>query len=103
MMMCWRRSAAADAEGEYVWPLPMYKLFDEKIKSKVADIKNVGNGRWGGAITAAKFLQQFVGDVPWCHIDIAGPSFAESALPHRDAGATGVMVRSLVRWVESQH
>ena len=92
---------AAAIEGEYVWPLPMFELFDEKIKSKVADIKNVGNGRWGGAITAAKFLEQFVGDTPWCHIDIAGPSFADDATPVRDAGATGVMVRTLVRWIES--
>ncbi len=92
--------AAADAEGEWVWPLPMTDIFDEKIKSKVADIKNVGEGRWGGAITAAKFLENFVGDVPWTHIDIAGPSFAESAQPYGDAGATGVMVRSLIRWIE---
>lgn len=92
---------AAAAENELVWPLPMFDLYDEKIKSKVADIKNVGNGRWGGAITAAKFLEQFVGETPWCHIDIAGPAFADSATPARDAGATGALVRTLVRWVES--
>ncbi len=92
---------AASEEGEPVWQLPMFPLFDEKIKSKIADIKNVGDGRWGGAITAAKFLEQFVGDVPWVHIDIAGPAFAESPKPHRDAGATGVMVRSLIHWVET--
>lgn len=95
-------AAAADQEGEPVWQLPMFKMFDEKIKSKVADIKNIGEGRWGGAITAAKFLENFVGDVPWVHIDIAGPAFADSPKPHRDAGATGVMVRTLVRWIESQ-
>ena len=95
-------AAAADAEGEYVWPLPMHKIFDDKIKSKVADIKNIGNGRWGGAITAGKFLEQFVRDTPWCHLDIAGPAFAESDTPARDAGATGVMVRTLVRWIENQ-
>ena len=93
--------AAADAEGEPVWPLPMGEIFDEKIKSKVADIRNIGEGRWGGAITAAKFLENFVGDVPWTHIDIAGPSYAESAKAYCDAGATGVMVRTLIRWVES--
>jgi leucyl aminopeptidase len=92
---------AAGIEGEWVWPLPMFKMYDEKIKSKVADIKNVGNGRAGGAITAAKFLEQFVGDVPWCHIDIAGPAFSDTPLPARDAGATGAMVRTLVRWVET--
>ncbi len=92
---------AAEAEGEPVWQLPMFSLYDEKVKSKVADIKNVGEGRWGGAITAAKFLENFVGDTPWVHIDIAGPAFVDSPLPHRDAGATGVMVRSLVRWIEN--
>ncbi len=99
--LCDAVKTAADVEGEPVWQLPMLPLFDEKIKSKVADIKNVGEGRWGGAITAAKFLEQFVGDVPWVHIDIAGPAFADSPKPHRDAGATGVMVRTLVNWIES--
>ncbi|MDB4634224.1 leucyl aminopeptidase [Rubripirellula sp.] len=99
--VCDEIQAAAGTEGEPVWQLPMFDLFDEKVKSKVADIKNVGEGRWGGAITAAKFLENFVGDVPWVHIDIAGPAFADGAKPSRDAGATGVMVRSLIRWVEN--
>ncbi|MEM6469061.1 MAG: leucyl aminopeptidase [Planctomycetota bacterium] len=93
---------AAEAEGEPAWQLPMFELYDEKVKSKVADIKNIGEGRWGGAITAAKFLENFVGDTPWVHLDIAGPAFADSPKPHRDAGATGVMVRTLIRWIESQ-
>ena len=100
--VCDQIEAAATEEGELVWQLPMFKFYDEKVKSKVADIRNIGEGRWGGAITAAKFLENFVGDVPWVHIDIAGPAFADSPKPHRDAGATGAMVRSLVRWVESQ-
>ena len=100
--LCQTIIEAAAVEGEPVWQLPMFELYDEKIKSKVADIKNIGEGRWGGAITAAKFLEQFVGDVPWVHIDIAGPAFVDSAKPHRDAGATGVMVRSLVEWIASQ-
>ena len=90
---------AAAHEGEPVWPLPMFSLFDDHVKSKVADLRNVGNGRWGGAITAAKFLEPFVRELPWCHMDIAGPAFADSPEPHRDAGATGAMVRSLVRWL----
>ncbi|MDG2222934.1 MAG: leucyl aminopeptidase [Rubripirellula sp.] len=93
---------AAEGQGEPVWQLPMFELYDEKVKSKVADIKNIGEGRWGGAITAAKFLENFVGDVPWLHLDIAGPAFAESPKSHRDAGATGVMVRTLVHWLESK-
>lgn len=98
--LCSTLMAAAKKEDEPVWQLPMFELYDEKIKSKVADIKNVGEGRWGGAITAAKFLEQFVGDVPWVHIDIAGPAFVDSAKPHRDAGATGVMVQTLIRMIE---
>ena len=61
----------------------------------MADLKNIG-GRWGGAITAAKFLEQFVGSVPWAHLDIAGPSWADSDSPTRDAGGSGCFVRTLV-------
>ena len=87
---------AADTTGEYAWQLPMYTLYDSQIKSKVADIKNVGDGRWGGAITAGKFLQQFAEPTPWVHIDIAGPSFADRPSEWLDAGASGCFVRTLV-------
>jgi leucyl aminopeptidase len=53
-------------------------------------------GRWGGAITAAKFLERFVGSIPWTHIDIAGPAFAEKPKPWIDGGGTGALVRTLV-------
>jgi leucyl aminopeptidase len=89
-------AAAARSVGEPVWQLPMYPEYDEQIKSEVADIKNGGDGRWGGAITAAKFLERFVGDVPWTHVDIAGPAFAEKPRAWTDGGATGSMVRPLV-------
>ncbi|NBQ43904.1 MAG: leucyl aminopeptidase family protein, partial [Mycobacteriaceae bacterium] len=62
-------AAAARSMGEPVWQLPMYPEYDDQIKGDIADIKNVGDGRWGGAITAAKFLERFVGGVPWTHID----------------------------------
>jgi leucyl aminopeptidase len=88
--------AAAARAGEKAWPLPMYPLFAEMIKSNVADIKNTGGTRYGGAITAAKFLEEFVGKVPWAHIDIAGPAWAEHENSSRDAGGTGCMVRTLV-------
>jgi leucyl aminopeptidase len=87
---------AAETCGEPAWPLPMFPAFNEQIKSEVADIKNVGEGRWGGAITAAKFLEEFVGDTPWVHIDIAGPAFLDKAKPWQDGGGSGVMVRTLV-------
>ena len=86
----------ADECGEYTWPLPMHSFFSELIAGKVADIKNVGEGRYGGAITAAKFLEEFVQQCPWTHIDIAGPAFLDSAKPWCDAGATGTLVRTFV-------
>lgn len=92
---CDKVVAGAKSAGEDIWQLPMFGLYDELIKSDVADIKNVG-GRWGGAITAAKFLEKFVKDKPWVHLDIAGPAFASSDKPHREGGATGCMVRTLV-------
>jgi leucyl aminopeptidase len=88
--------AAANASGEEIWQLPMFDEYSEQIKSNVADIKNVGDGRWGGAITAAKFLEEFVGDVQWAHIDIAGPSFGEKPRDWIDGGASGCFVRTLV-------
>ncbi len=93
---------AARHEGELVWELPMFEHFGEQVKSKVADIKNIGDGRWGGAITAAKFLENFVESVPWVHLDIAGPAFNDAAKPARDGGATGVMVRTLIHWLRSK-
>jgi leucyl aminopeptidase len=88
--------AASKAAGEPLWPLPMFPEYNEHIKSEVADIKNVGDGRWGGAIAGAKFLEEFVKDVPWVHLDIAGPAFLESPRAWQDAGASGAFVRTLV-------
>lgn len=89
---------AARAAGEEVWQLPMFDSYAEQLKSEVADCKNVGT-RWGGAITAAKFLEKFVAETPWVHLDIAGPAFAESSKPYLDGGGTGAMVRTLVELV----
>ena len=86
---------AAKTTGESVWEMPMFPEFGEQLKSDVADLKNVGL-RWGGAITAAKFLENFVSETPWVHLDIAGPAFASANLPHREGGGTGCMVRTLV-------
>jgi leucyl aminopeptidase len=87
--------AAGRAAGEKIWPLPMDPEYDELIKSDVAEIKNTG-GRKGGAITGAKFLQHFVGDTPWVHLDIAGTSETDKEKGYQPKGATGVMVRTLV-------
>ncbi len=88
--------AAAKQAGEDVWQLPMFDSYNELLKSDVADCKNIG-GRWGGAITAAKFLEKFVGGKPWVHLDIAGPAFASASKGHREGGATGCFVRTLVQ------
>ncbi len=90
-----RVAAAIDRAGERAWQLPMFPDYGELIKSPVADIKNVG-GKFAGAITAAKFLEQFVGTTPWVHLDIAGPAFVSEESPTKDAGGTGCFVRSLV-------
>ena len=89
------KEAAASA-GEECWQLPMFPEFGEQIKSQVADIKNVGDGRWGGAMTAAKLLEEFVSEKPWVHIDIAGPAFRDKPKPWMDAGASGAFVPTLV-------
>jgi len=88
--------AAAKTAGEPLWPLPMFAEYAENIKSDVADIKNTGDGRWGGAIAGAKFLEEFVAGKPWVHLDIAGPAFLESSKPWQDGGGSGAFVRTLV-------
>ena len=93
--------AACKKTGERAWRLPLDADFLEAIKSGVADLKNVGN-KWGGAITAAKFLEQFVAETPWVHLDIAGPSWADADSPSRDAGGTGCFVRTLVAMLEAE-
>ncbi len=92
--------AACKRTGERAWRLPLDDDFKDGLKSQVADLKNVA-GRWGGASTAAKFLEQFVGKTPWVHLDIAGPSWADSDSGARDAGGTGCFVRTLVDLIET--
>ncbi|MBA7650186.1 Cytosol aminopeptidase [subsurface metagenome] len=87
---------AAGAEaGELIWQMPMYEPYKEQNKSDVADIKNTG-GRYAGAITAAQFLAEFVGDTPWVHLDIAGTNLSDKERTYLVKGATGVPVRTLV-------
>ena len=90
------RIIAAGAEaGELMWQMPMYEEYKEQNKSDIADIKNAGS-RDAGAITAAQFLSEFVGDTPWVHLDIAGTSFDDKERKYLVKGATGVPVRTLV-------
>jgi len=92
--------AAGKEAGELIWQMPMYDEYQEQNKSDVADIKNVG-GRLGGAITAAKFLAEFVDDTPWVQLDIAGTSLSDKERGYQIKGATGVPVRTLVNLVLS--
>jgi leucyl aminopeptidase len=91
-----RVRAAARRAGERAWPLPMDPDFEDMLKSKVADLKNIPPSRWGGAIAGGKFLEQFAAGVPWVHLDIAGPAWADHEGPTRDAGGTGAFVRTLI-------
>ena len=84
--------------GEKMWELPLDSELREEIRSRVADVKNVGS-RWGGAITAALFLENFVSEVPWVHIDIAGPSYVEKSSDWYQYGATGFGVRTMVNYL----
>lgn len=86
---------------ERVWRMPMWDEYNQLIKSDVADVKNIG-GRWGGAITAAKFLENWAGkDIPWAHIDIAGPSAPHKYNPYTDTYFTGFGVRLTLRYLQA--
>jgi leucyl aminopeptidase len=91
--------AAGESAGEPGWELPMFERYRRLIDSNVADIQNIGKNRYAGAITAAFFLREFVGDTPWAHLDIAGPAFSEKGGDYWPKGATGSPVRALVRYV----
>jgi leucyl aminopeptidase len=89
--------AAADSAGEAVWPLPLPVEMRRHIDSDVADLKNVASARWGGALIAGLFLQEFVADgIPWAHLDIAGPADADEEDPETRKGGTGFGVRTLL-------
>jgi leucyl aminopeptidase len=90
--------SAGDAVGEPGWELPLWRRYRSKIDSPVADVKNIGD-RYGGAITAALFLAEFVGDTPWCHLDVAGTAFWEKAGDYWPKGATGSPARTIIRYV----
>jgi leucyl aminopeptidase len=94
-------TAAGNRSGEPLWRLPLGPEYTEQIKSKVADIKNVGD-RAAGTITAAAFLQEFVGEVPWVHLDIAGTAYnftEKSYVPNK--GPSGIGVRTLLELVRN--
>lgn len=85
-------------EGELLWKLPAFQEMREMIKGDIADLNN-SPGRMGGAITAGLFLEHFAEDKPWVHLDIAGPAFATAARSYLPKGGTGVMVKTLYRYI----
>ena len=96
----YERLLKANAEaGEKMWRLPLDDEYKENIKSTIADMVNSG-GRWGGAINAAMFLQEFAEDTPWIHLDIAGTAWMEDQKPWIAKGPTGIALRSLVGFVK---
>jgi leucyl aminopeptidase len=89
-----RVRAVANRAGDRAWPLPVFDDYKDQIKSEIADLMNTG-GRAAGSITAAMFLKEFVGDLPWAHLDIAGTAWVDEAKPYVPKGPSGVAVRTL--------
>ena len=93
--------AVGERTGERCWPLPLWDEYRKQIDSDVADIKNTG-GRPAGTITAGWFLKEFVGDVPWVHLDIAGTAYRDEPLSYLRKGPTGVPTRLFIEWIRDR-
>jgi len=91
---------AGERTYERVWQLPLFEEYEKQIKSDIADVRNSG-GRPAGAITAALFLKQFIGDYPWVHLDIAGTAMLSESLDYFPKGASGVGVRLLSEFLRT--
>ena len=100
--LCDQLTAAGQAVDEPVWRMPIGDGYDKLINSDIADMKNVG-GRYAGSITAAQFLQRFVNETPWVHIDIAGTAWRQKPSDIAEKGATGYGVRLLDRLVKDNY
>jgi leucyl aminopeptidase len=95
--------AAGSATGEKVWRMPLAPEYDKMIDTPNADMKNIGNGRNAGAITAAQFLQRFVNDFPWAHLDIAGTAMNSPKSPINPSWGSGYGVRLLNQLVVDRY
>jgi leucyl aminopeptidase len=99
-----RLTEAGQATGETVWRMPLGPEYDKQIDSKIADVKNTGGTRWGGATTAAQFIQRFVADkTPWAHLDIAGTGFDSRQTETNKSWGSGWGVRLLDRLVKDYY
>ena len=94
--------AAGKASGEKIWRLPLGDEYNKMMDSDIADMKNAG-ARWGGSITAACFLERFVNDLPWVHMDIAGMAWSSKASSTVPKGGTGWGVRLLNELVQANY
>jgi len=93
---------AASETCELIWRMPLPDEYKDLLKSHIADLKNISQTKWGGAITASLFLKEFVGTTSWAHLDIAGPSYAEKDSPLVPAGGAGFGVRLILHYLTSQ-
>ena len=98
--------AAGDASGDRLWPMPIVEDYRDALHSPIADLRNVADQQkkyGGGSIVAALFLREFLadGNVPWAHLDVAGPARADSDEDEVSKGGTGFGVRALLRWLEA--
>ncbi len=87
---------SAKAAGEKMWPMPMDEEYQEMIKSNIADIRNTGSGKGGGASTGAWFIKEFADDTPWIHLDIASTCWVDDGRPWLAKGPTGIAIRSII-------
>jgi len=92
----------AERAGDRCWPLPLFEEYKDQLRSEIADMLNTG-GRLGGAITAALFLKEFTGGLPWIHLDIAATAWADESKPFMPKGPTGVGVRTLIELAFTSH
>jgi len=92
---------AGARSGERCWPLPLWKDYRKQLESTFADLKNVG-GRPAGTITAALFLQEFIGDTPWAHLDIAGTAYGDPRASYQRKGGFGNPTRLLLEWLRAR-
>ena len=87
--------------GEDIWELPLPDKYADHVKSRIANIKNVGAKGQAGAIAGGLFLKRFAGDTPWAHLDIAGPAWTDREMrPDQSYGGTGFGVKLLVRYLQ---
>jgi len=92
---------AGEAEGEHNWPMPLPTYYRSHIDSEVADMKNIGKTGEAGSVSAALFLQEFVGETTWAHLDIAGPGRSEAESGYKTRGATAFSLRTLLTYLRS--